>query len=92
MDTPPLARDLPLGTLCRIGFLLSAAFWMPFGLLLGLARTFGIGTLVWLNQDVGAWMVIPAGLVLGLVMSLFNDVALAIGALLFVVARRLMRR
>lgn len=91
--TPAIrVADLPLGALCRAGFLLSLAFWVPLGLLVGIASMVEGGSVTWLGRDVSGVLALPAGVAGGFLLALINDALLALGALLFVLGRTAWRR
>ncbi|MFV0625319.1 hypothetical protein ACBY01_15085 [Sphingomonas sp. ac-8] len=86
------AIDLPLGRLCRIGFLLCVSFWVPLGLILGVVDMCGAGTMTWGSQQVPRLLAVPAGMAGGFIAALLNDALLAIGAVVLVTVRTLARR
>lgn len=80
-------NDLTLGSLCRIGFVLSACFWVPAGIALGIAAMTGVATVEWMGQPAPGLAGFAMGIVHGLVGALLTDAMLALGALVLCVAR-----
>lgn len=79
-DTIRLA-DLTLGSLCRIGLILSTAFWLPASLLLGIAAVAGAAEVEWMGAPASTAVALPVALLQGLAAALLCDAALASGAL-----------
>lgn len=73
--------DLTLGSLCRIGLILSTAFWLPVSLLFGVAALTGAAEVDWMGTPVPTAAAIPVAILQGLAAALLSDAALALGAL-----------
>lgn len=89
-DTIRLA-DLTLGSLCQIGLILSTAFWLPAGLLLGIGAVAGVAEVDWMGRPVSTAAALPVAVLQGLAAALLFDAALAVGALVVTGLRALGR-
>lgn len=80
--------DLSFGALCRVGTALSAAFWVPLGIVLGIAAASGAVPLAGVGAGQPGWMLLVLGVLQGVACSVANDVAVVIAAAGLTLARR----
>jgi len=80
--------DLSFGALCRVGTALSAAFWIPLGIVLGIAAASGAVSLTGVGAGQPAWMLLLLGVLQGVACSVANDVGVVIAAALLTLTRR----
>lgn len=88
LDSPRTA-PLSLGAMCRLGFLCSTCFWIPAGILLGIAVLFGSAEVDWLGETRSGMVGALAAFATAVVMALVFDAIFAIGAAMLVLLRRL---
>lgn len=74
-------NDMTFGSLCRIGLVLSVCFWLPAGIVLGLAALGGAVEVDWMGKPATGLAGLVTCIVQGLGGALLTASALALGAL-----------
>lgn len=82
-------HELSFGTICRVGFLCSACFWIPVGILFSIAVLPGWVEMEWLGETRTGIAAVPAALISALAMTLIFDTIFALGAAVLILLRKL---
>lgn len=82
-------HEWSFGTICRVGFLCSACFWIPVGILLSIAVLPGWVEMEWLGEARTGIAAVPAALTSAIAMTLIFDTIFAMGAAVLILLRKL---